>query len=73
MGGGGGGGGGGRCGKLGGKCGTGVRASTSKPTPFILLAFEKMNPFIYLIVRNVDLFIYCSDFYTHLLLVVRQI
>ena len=51
----------------------GVRASTSKPTPFILLAFEKMDPFIYLIVRNVDLFIYCSDFYTHLLLVVRQI
>ena len=40
-------------------CGTGVRASISKPTPFIYLAFEKTGPFIYLIVRNVDLFIYC--------------
>ena len=28
-------------------------------TPFIYLAFEKMDPFIYLIVQNVDLFIYC--------------
>ena len=39
--------------------GTGVRASISKPTPFIYLAFEKTNPFIYLIIQNVDLFIYC--------------
>ena len=40
-------------------CGMGVRASISKPTPFIYLAFEKTDPFIYLIVQNVDLFIYC--------------
>ena len=46
------GGGGGR-GYFEGKCGTGVRANISKPTPFIYLAFEKMVPFIYLIVRNV--------------------
>ena len=42
-----------------GNFGTGVRASTSKPTPFIYLAFEKKDPFIYLIIQNVDLFIYC--------------
>ena len=40
--------------------GTGVRASISKPTPFIYLAFKKTDPFIYLIIQNVDLFIYCS-------------
>ena len=57
----------------GGNCGTGVRARISKPTPFIYLAFEKMDPFIYLIVQNVDLFIYCPlIFYTHLLLVVDR-
>ena len=50
--------GGGR-GNLGGNCGTGVRSSVSKPTPFIYMAFEKTNPFIYLIVQNVYLFIYC--------------
>ena len=36
-----------------------MRASNSKPTPFIYLAFEKTDPFIYLIIQNVDLFIYC--------------
>ena len=36
-----------------------MRASISKPTPFIYLAFEKTDPFIYLIIQNVDLFIYC--------------
>ena len=36
----------------------GVRASISKHTSFIYLAFEKMDPFIYLIVQN-DLLIYC--------------
>ena len=36
-----------------------MRASISKPTHFIYLAFEKMDPFIYLIIQNVDLFIYC--------------
>ena len=57
----------------GGNCGTGVRARISEPTPFIYLAFEKMDPFIYLIVQNVDLFIYCPlIFYTHLLLVVDR-
>ena len=41
-----------RCGAVnGGNCGTGVRASISKPTPFIYLAFEKMDLFIYLIRR----------------------
>ena len=36
--------------------------------------WKKTDPFIYLIVRNVDLLIYCPlIFYTHLLLVVRQI
>ena len=39
--------------------GTGVRASISKPSPFIYLAFKKTDPFIYLIIQNVDLFIYC--------------
>ena len=39
--------------------GTGVRASISKPTPFIYQAFENTDPFIYLIIQNVDLFIYC--------------
>ena len=42
-----------------GNCGTGVRASISKPAPFIYLAFEKTDPFMYLIIQNVDLFIYC--------------
>ena len=42
-----------------GNCGTGVRASISKPTLFIYLPFEKMDPYIYLIVINVDLFIHC--------------
>ena len=28
----------------GGNCGTGVRASASKPTPVIYLAFEKNGP-----------------------------
>ena len=66
---GGGGGGGGGC-----NFGTGVWASISKPTPFIYLASEKTDPFIYLIIQNVDLFIYCPlIFYTHFLLVVRQI
>ena len=31
-------------------CGTGVRASISKLTAFIYLAFEKSDPFIYWIV-----------------------
>ena len=59
-----------------GDFGTGVRASISKPTPFIYLAFEKMGPFIYMYldIQNVDLFIFCPlIFCTHLLLVVRQI
>ena len=44
---------------VGGKCGKGVRASISKPTPFIYMPFEKKtDPFIYLIVQNVDK-IYC--------------
>ena len=55
----GGGGGGGGGGLLRGNFGTGVRASISKPTPFIYLAFEKTDPFIYLIIQNFDLFIYC--------------
>ena len=42
-----------------GNFGMGVRASISKPTPFIYLAFEKTDPFLYLIIQNVDLFIYC--------------
>ena len=54
--------------------GTGVRASISKPTPFIYLAFEKTDPFIYLIIQNVDLFIYCPlTFCTHFLLVITNI
>ena len=57
----------------GGNFGTGVRASISKPTPFIYLSFENTDPFIYLIIQNVDLFIYCPlIFCTHFLLVVRQ-
>ena len=38
-----------------------MRASISKPIPFIYLAFEKTDSFIhvYLIIQNVDLFIYC--------------
>ena len=69
-------GGGGRWGwYLGGYCGTDVRASILKPTPFIYLALKKQTgPFMYLIVQNVDLFIfYPLMFYTHILLVVRQI
>ena len=66
--------GGGRGGGGGCNCGTGMRASISKPTPFMYLALEKPDPFIYLIIQNVDLFIYCPlIFCTHLLLVVRQI
>ena len=46
----------------GGKCGTGVRASISKPAPFIYLAFEKKGP-IHILdrskCRNIYLFIYC--------------
>ena len=43
-----------------------MRASISKPTLFIYLAFEKTDPFIYLIIQNVDLFIYCPlIFCTH--------
>ena len=34
-----------------------MRASISKPTPFIYLLFGKKDPFIYLIIQNVDLFI----------------
>ena len=49
-------------GRAGGNCGTGVRANISKPTPFIYLAFEKMDPFIYLIIQNIDLFILPIDF-----------
>ena len=49
----------GRGGELEGNCGTGVRASISKPTPYIHLAFERTDPFIYLIIRNVDLFLQC--------------
>ena len=57
-----------------GNFGTGVRASISKPTPFVYLAFKEMDPFIYLIIQIVDLFIYCPlKFYTYVLLVVRQI
>ena len=36
-----------------------MRASISKLTPFIYLAFAKTDPFIYLIIQNVDLFMYC--------------
>ena len=51
-----------------------MRASISKPTPFIYVAFEKTDPFIYLIIPNVDLFIYCPlIFCTHCLLVVAHI
>ena len=42
-----GGGGGGGGVQLGDNVGTGVRASISKPTPFIYLAFENTDPFIY--------------------------
>ena len=57
-----------------GNFGTGVRASISKPTPFIYLTFEKTDPFIHLIIQNVDLFIYCPlTFCTHFLLVIIQI
>ena len=41
------GGGGGVRGAGGDNFGTGVRASISKPAPFIYLAFEKTDPFIY--------------------------
>ena len=61
--------GGGEGGVILSNCGMGVRACISKPTPFIILAFEKTDSIIYLIIRNVDLYIYCS----HLLLIVRQI
>ena len=37
----------------------GVSASISKPTPFMYLAFEKMDSFIYWIIWNVDPFILC--------------
>ena len=66
--------GGGGGGELRGNFGTGVRASISKPTPFIYLAFAKTDPFIYLIIQNLDLFIYCPlIFCTHFLLVVTQV
>ena len=69
-----GGGGGGRGAGNRGNFGTGVRASISKPTPFIYLAFEKTDPFIYLIIQNADLFIYCPlSFCSHFLLVITQI
>ena len=42
----------------GGNFGMGVRASISKPTPNIYLAFEKNSPFIYLISKKDDIFIY---------------
>ena len=41
------GGGGGEGGNFRGNCGTGVRASISKPTQVIYLAFEKTDPFMY--------------------------
>ena len=51
----------------------GLRNRILNPTPFIYLAFEKMDQFIYSIVSNVNLFIYCPlIFYTHLLLVVDK-
>ena len=51
---------------------TGVRASISKPIPFIYLAFKKTDPFIYLIIQNVDLFIYWPlIFCTHFLLITQ--
>ena len=54
--------------------GTGERASISKPSPFIYLAFEKTDPFIYLIIQNAALFIYCSLIFLYpFLLVVTQI
>ena len=34
-------------GELRGDCGTSVRVSISKPTPFIYLAFENTDPLIY--------------------------
>ena len=56
------------------KFGTGERASISKPTTFIYLAFEIKDPFIYQIIWNVDPFIYSPlIFCTYLLLVDRQI
>ena len=39
-----------------------VRASISKPTLVIFLAFEITDPFIYLIIQNFDLSIYCPFF-----------
>ena len=77
-GGGGVGGGGGRQGvgggELGGNCGTGVRASISKPTPFpfIYIAFEKQT---HSYTRSSEMLThsYTALFCTHLLLVVRQI
>ena len=43
-----------------------MRASVSKRTPSIYLAFEKTDPFIYLIIQIVDLVIYCPlIFCTH--------
>ena len=52
----------------------GARASISKPTLFIYLAFEKTDPFIYLIIQNIDLFIYCPLIFLYpFLLVVTQI
>ena len=57
----------------GDNCGTCVRASISKPTPFIYLAFEKTDPFIYLVIRNADLFIYCPLIFLYPFIAGRQI
>ena len=47
-------------------CGTGVRASISKPTPFIYLAFEKTDPFHILdSLKCWPIHILPVDFYTH--------
>ena len=51
-----------------------MRASISKLTPFIYLAFAKTDPFIYLIIQNVDLFIYCPlifepGYYTNIIVI----
>ena len=57
-----------------GKCGTDMQASISKPAPFIYLTFEKNGP-IHVLDRLKcwPIHILPFGFYTHLLLVVRQI
>ena len=58
----------------GGICGPGVRASISKSTPFIYLAFEKYAPNYIRDRPSCCLFKCCPlILYTHLLLIVRQI